>query len=186
MTSKKSSADFWNVPFETNFRKHYRPLSYFAYQFLGDRGLAEDVVQNIFLKLLDEKPDFEGEDHLKHYLYKSVRNACLNQMRQDHLHAEILDSLKPVEAEENNDPDFLQSVVQAEVYREIMDAIDHLPTECSRVFKMAYLSNLDNDEIAAALSISVHTVKSQKVKAKKRLRERLKYLYPLIFLLIEV
>lgn len=186
MTSKKSSASFGESYFETNFLQHYRPLSYFAYQFLGDRSLAEDVVQNVFLKLLDEKPTLKGDDHLKHYLYKSVRNTCLNQMRQDHLHAEILDSLKPLEAEENDDPDFLQSVVRAEVYREIMDAIDQLPTECSRVFKMAYLSNLDNDEIAESLSISVNTVKSQKVKAKKRLRENLKDLYPLIFLMIQV
>jgi RNA polymerase sigma-70 factor (family 1) len=186
MTSKSSNTSFWKVHFETNFRKHYRPLSYFAYQFLGDRGQAEDVVQNVFLKLLDDKPEMEGEDHLKHYLYKSVRNACLNQMRQDHLHAEILDSLKPEESVSDNDPDFLQSVVRAEVYREIMDAINELPAECSRVFKMAYLSNLDNEEIAETLSISIHTVKSQKSKAKKRLRERLKNLYPLLFLMVEM
>jgi RNA polymerase sigma-70 factor (family 1) len=185
MTSKKVVA-FSDVRFETSFHRLYRPLCFFAYRILEDQSAAEDVVQTAFLKLLNDKPDLENESHLKHFLYKSVRNACLNQIRRENLHTEILDSLKPEEPEDNDEPDFLQSVVRAEVYQQIMQAVDELPTECSKVFKLAYLANLNNEEIAEKLSISINTVKSQKNKAKKRLQERLKHLYPIVLILFNL
>ena len=65
-----------------------------------------------------------------------------------------------------------------------MQAIQELPTECGRVFKLAYVDGFSNDEIATQLSISVNTVKAQKNKAKIQLREKLKGLYPILFLFL--
>lgn len=76
------------------------------------------------------------------------------------------------------------NVVRAEVYQEIMEAIQELPTECGRVFKLAYVDGFSNEEIATQLSISVNTVKVQKNKAKILLREKLKGLYPVMLLLL--
>ena len=98
------------------------------------------------------------------------------------IRSDILGSIqKDTEEDENN---FFVNVVRAEVYQEIMEAIQELPTECGRVFKLAYVDGFSNEEIATQLSISVNTVKVQKNKAKILLREKLKGLYPVMLLLL--
>jgi len=172
--------------FDECFRKYYQLLCYFAFNHLKDKDMAEDIVQSVFLSLLNDKRSFDSEPHQKYFLYKSVRNACLNELKLRSIHQDILDQMKPDEAEVEEDPDLFQAMVRAEVYGEIMSAIESLPKECGKVFKMAYIQNYGNQEIAEMLSISINTVKVQKNKAKKRLRELLKDLYPLVFLFLKI
>jgi RNA polymerase sigma factor, sigma-70 family/RNA polymerase sigma-70 factor, Bacteroides expansion family 1 len=172
--------------FDECFRRYYQPLCYFAFNILKDNDPAEDVVQNVFLNLLKEQRRFQDEVHLKHFLYLSVRNACFNELKRNSLHTEILDAIEPENTEAEEDAYFFQNVVRAEVYNEIMKAIESLPTECSKIFRMAYVNNYDNQEIAERLSISVNTVKVQKNRAKKRLRLLLKDLYPLVYVILKI
>lgn len=168
--------------FDSYFRHHYQSLCYFAYNYLKDVEGAEDVVQEVFIKLLDWKESFDNEEHLKHYLYKAVRNSCLNHIKLTGIRSDILEMIqKNVPDDENN---FFVNMVRAEVYQEIMWAIQELPTECGRVFGLAYVDGFSNDEIATQLAISVNTVKAQKNKAKIQLREKLKGLYPLLCLFL--
>ena len=90
--------------------------------------------------------------------------------------------------EDAESPDLFHGIVRAEIYDMILKAVDELPTECGRVFRMAYLDGLENEEIAVRLGISINTVKSQKNKAKTQLREILKDLYPaaLLFLYLNL
>ncbi len=170
--------------FERNFRLLYQPLAYFAYNYLQNKEMAEDIVQNAFLKLWSEAGSFESEAHLKRYLYKMVKNDCLNELKAASIHSEILDTLSKDSTEE--DAGFFEAVVRAEIYGEIMRAIDTLPAECGKIFRMAYIDHLDNSTIAEQLSISINTVKVQKNKAKKRLREQLQDIYPLLLLFFPV
>ena len=168
--------------FDSYFRRYYQILCYFACHYLKEQDEAEDVVQDVFMKLLNGEECFDSENHLKHYLYKAVRNSCLNQIKMTGIRSDILGAIqKDTEEDENN---FFENVVRAEVYQEIMDAIQELPTECGRVFRLAYVDGFSNDEIAIQLSISVNTVKAQKNKAKIQLREKLKGMYPVILLLL--
>ncbi len=168
--------------FDSYFRRYYQTLCYFAFNYLKEQDEAEDVVQEVFMKLLNWDESFDNEEHLKHYLYKAVRNSCLNQIKMTSIRSDILGSIqKDTEEDENN---FFVNVVRAEVYQEIMEAIQELPTECGRVFKLAYVDGFSNEEIATQLSISVNTEKVQKNKAKILLREKLKGLYPVMLLLL--
>lgn len=176
-----------NKDFGEYFRKYYQALSYFAYNILKDKDLSEDVVQNVFLKIINDNIAFEDETHRRQYLYKSVRNACLNEIKRLDIHSQVMERLTPYSPEDTetqNNNNLFSSIVRAEVYREIITAIDSLPTECKKVFKMAYIENLDNQDIADVLSISINTVKVQKNKAKKKLRQILKDIYPLVFFVI--
>ena len=114
----------------------------------------------------------------------SVRNACLNQLKLKEIHAEVLEKVAP--REEPSEDEFFAKVVRAEVYREIMAAIDELPRECGKVFRLACVDGLSNDEVAQKLGISVNTVKVQKNRAKIQLRARLKDLYPLLLLFLKM
>ena len=171
--------------FNACFRRHYRTLCYFATRYLGDASEAEDVVQDVFVRLLERKPGFRDEEHVERFLYRSVRNACINRKKEGEIHAAAVGTLRERAAEqgEAGEDEFFSRVVRAEVYREIMAAIDELPEQCGRVFTLAYVDGLDNEEVARELGIAVNTVKVQKNRAKARLRERLKDLYPVLFLL---
>ena len=62
----------------------------------------------------------------------------------------------------------------------------HLPEECRKVFDLCYFQGMDNTQAAEALGVSVNTVKTQKARGKKILRENLKDLYPLLLLFLDL
>jgi len=172
--------------FDGIFRRYYQVLSYFAHSLLNDRALSEDVVQSVFVRVLNGTLSFESDLHARQYLYKAVRNACLNELKSLNAKSDLLERFHSDLMEEDDfglEPDMFGLVVKAEVYREIMDAVESLPVECGKIFKLAYLENLNNQEIADLLTLSINTVKVQKNNAKKRLRRVLRDLYPLVFLI---
>jgi len=172
--------------FDGLFRRYYQVLSYFAQSILNDRALSEDVVQSVFMGILNGTASFENDLHVRKYLYKAVRNACINELKSLNNRFDLLERFHTDLKEEDDfgfEPDMLRVVVKAEVYREILDAVQSLPKECGKIFRLAYLENLNNQEIADLLAISINTVKAQKINAKKRLRRVLRDLYPLVFLL---
>jgi len=62
-----------------------------AYNYIGSRTDAEDVTQNVFLKLLDSRKLFDGDDHVKHWLIRVTVNECKNLMRSRWWHAESIE-----------------------------------------------------------------------------------------------
>ncbi len=165
--------------FEDFFRRYYQTLCYFAFSFLKNKEISEDIVQNVFVNLLNSSAVHLNEEHLKHTLYKSIRNACVNELKKNTLHSEIMTSIMLDDSVED-DSDLFHTIVRVEIYREIIEAVNKLPDKCGEIFRLAYLEQLDNAEIAKELSISINTVKVQKNNAKKLLREQLKHLYPVV------
>lgn len=171
--------------FEDFFKRYYQILCYFAFSFLKNKEISEDIVQNVFMNLLNSSTIHLNEEHLKHTLYKSIRNACINELKKNALHLEVVENIM-IEESEEYDSNFFHTIVRVEIYREIIEAINTLPYKCGEIFKLAYLEQLDNGEIAKKLSISINTVKVQKNNAKKLLREQLKHLYPIVILLFNM
>lgn len=174
---------FQHRTFSECFRSYYRLLCCFAFEYLHEIEKAEDVVQEVFIRLLEKAPSFENEAHCKYFLYKATRNACLNYIEKKAIRHDILERMTEEQYEQNT-TDLFNKIVRAEVYQKIVAAIDELPKGCGRIFRLSYISGLSNEEIADALNISIHTVKAQKIKAKARLRESLRELYPMLPLLL--
>ena len=169
--------------FDSFFRSHYQTLCYFAYSYLNNKEMAEDIVQNIFVSLFNSQDKrFDNEKHLKYFLYKSIKNSCINELKKVTVELNTYEFLS-LDIDNESDFDIFQSIVRAETYQEILYAIDLLPERCGEVFKLAYLDMLSNEEIAQQLSISINTVKAQKNNAKKLLQKHLKHLYPIALFL---
>lgn len=83
-------------------------------------------------------------------------------------------------AEEN---EYFLRQTETEMFEEIFTAIEELPAECRRIFKMSYIEHLSIQEIAKQLDIAETTIKTQRARAKKYLQDRLKELFPLAILL---
>ncbi|MGV3637655.1 MAG: sigma-70 family RNA polymerase sigma factor, partial [Flavobacteriales bacterium] len=136
-----------------------------------------DLVQDLFFRLWMDREKTKVTTSLKAYLFQAVRNRCLNaikvQGRIRSLNEESDDTL----AEEGRTED-----EHAERAARVNAAIELLPEERRKVFKLSRHEGLKYHEIAERLGISVKTVENQMGKALKTLREELADLMPVIIL----
>lgn len=149
--------------FEIHFRKLYLPLGMYALRIVEDADVAEDLVQDAFMKAwqyIEEGGDIES---FPSFMYRTVRNVCLSYLRNRH------ESLDESHIPEIGEEEIDTSIRDARIWR----AIDDLPEKCRVVFLMSKRDGLSNEEIAEELGISVKTVKNQMTKAFSRLREAL-------------
>jgi RNA polymerase sigma-70 factor (ECF subfamily) len=167
--------------FEMVFRTYYRPLCQYAYSFLNDRDEAEEVVQAAFINVWDKRGQVEIQTSLKAYLYRIVRNSCLNvikheKVKQQHVAHEMVHG-------ESMHENVSQSVISNELEERISVAMKALPEQCRLVFQLSRFEELKYSEIAEQLGISVKTVENQIGKALKIMREQLKDYLPAFLIL---
>lgn len=155
---------------ENLFLNYYKRLCYFAAQQTGDKQTAEDIVQEVFLKIWKNDIPFNNETQAKSYLYTSIKNACLNISRHQNVVNRYAESRGEPDKEEAK---ALENLVRSEVLGEIHAAIEKLPDGCRTVLKLSYFNSLKNEEIANHLGVSINTVKTQKARALQILREKL-------------
>ncbi len=161
--------------FEALFRAHYRPLCVFAMGYLKDMDKCEDLVQDLFFRLWMDRERTAITTSIKSYLFTAVRNRCLNA---------VTSTARVVRLNEDVDhqaDEALRSEADlAERAARVHAAIEGLPEERRKVFKMSRHENLKYHEIAERLGISIKTVENQMGKALKTLREELKDLMPVV------
>ena len=149
--------------FEIHFRRLYLPLGMYALRIVDDADVAEDMVQDAFMKTWLYIENGEEIGNFSSFMYRSVRNICLSYLRT---RQEILDESNiPEDGQEEIDTSFRDA--------KIWKAIDGLPEKCREVFLMSKRDGYSNEEIADELGISIKTVKNQMTKAFSRLREAL-------------
>jgi RNA polymerase sigma-70 factor, ECF subfamily len=169
--------------FELLFRTYYRPLCQYAYSFLNDRDEAEEVVQAAFINIWDKKGQVEIQTSLKAYLYRIVRNSCLNVIKHEKVKKQHV-AHEMVHAESMHEG-VSQSVISSELEEKITQAMKALPEQCRIVFQLSRFEELKYAEIAEQLNISVKTVENQIGKALKIMREQLKDYLPLFLIFMK-
>ena len=174
-----SKADFI-ASVESAYKEFYGSLCYYASNYVQDTDVAQDLVQDVFVRLIENRQTFQSAIHLRNYLYLSVKNACLNHLDKENVKQQYIRQVQSTAQEAEELPD--DEALIAEVYRKLKDAVDGLPPECKKILHMCYFENQNNETIAQQLSISINTVRAQKARGKQLLREKLKNLYPLIFM----
>jgi len=149
--------------FEEVFRSHYRPLCAFAVQYVKDGDRAEDLVQDLFFRLWQDREKTSITTSLKSYLFTAVRNRCLNatkvQGRVRSLNEDVDDRMDDDERSEDE---------HAERSARVNAAIESLPEERRKVFKLSRHEGLKYHQIAERLGISIKTVENQMGKALRR------------------
>lgn len=152
------------------FDLHYSPLCYFAERLVKDQQVAEDIVEETFMKLWDKRADFESEHGIKAFLYITTRNACINIIKQSQ--RDTVSQAEMLYLAEKKEGFILNEMIRAEVLRVISQELDRLPMQCRTILKMSYVKGLKNHEIADKLEISVHTVRNQKARGLQLLRTK--------------
>lgn len=157
--------------FKTVFLHFYPLLCSFANHVVDNRNDAEDIIEELFTNLWTKHPRFESENHLKAYLYRSVKNACLNAIKM----SERSGARNTLFADEKgySEEAYINEIIRAEIIRDVYTAIDSLSPQCSKIITMSYVEGKSNQEIADELNLSLQTVKNQKGKGLALLRQRL-------------
>lgn len=163
-------------------KQFYNPLCLFADRLLADSAAAEDIVGESFIKLWNKRTDFESMQNIKAFMYITVRNACLNHLKQ--AKRDSLSKKQLAYITGDKEEFVLNEMIRAEVLKEIMHAINNLPEQCGKVLRLGYLEGLKNQEIADLMQISVHTVKNQKARAIQLLKIKLRDRDLMSFLLL--
>lgn len=150
--------------FEVLFRKMYLPLGMYALRIVDDADVAEDMVQEAFIKTWQRLETGREISNFRAFIYRCVRNECLTYL-----------SIQENKAGEELIPDIGEEVIDTS-FRDarIWKAIDELPEKCREIFLMSKRDGYSNEEIADELGISVKTVKNQMTKAFSRLHEALR------------
>jgi RNA polymerase sigma-70 factor (family 1) len=171
------------VQFKLVFEEYYVALGNFAYTFTRDKTASEDIVQEIFLRIWEKRPDLIGSSSIRFYLFTAVRNNCLTYLEQskkilpiDAAGLENRADIYPVDKPEDPPVDRIAIIQQA---------ISLLPPKCREVFLLSRMGSLSYKEIAKSLGISVKTVDNQMGKALKTLRSVLKE-HKYFFLLVGI
>lgn len=168
--------------FEKVFKTYFKSLHAFAYTFIKDEIIAEEIVQNVFFRIWEKKEQLQIDDSLKSYLYRSVHNESLNHIK----HLKVKTSFQ-LEYSGNMEPlnqDASNQMIAAELETEIQKAINELPQQCRIIFQMSRFEQLKYQQIADQLNISIKTVENQMGKALKVMRLKLiEYLPFLLFLI---
>ncbi len=156
--------------FETLFHRYYPSLCLLARQYVDDDEKAEEVVQDIFVKIWSKRKELSIETSFKQYLLRSVKNQCINQLQHLKIRQKHAQKVKD-DSKENNGTTFFIEFGLAE---KIEASIDSLPEKRKEIFKLSREDGLKYREIAEQLGISVKTVEAQMGLALKQLREMLK------------
>lgn len=168
--------------FEQLFRMHFERLCSFAKQYVADMDTAQDICQKVFIRLWEKREDMDTERSITSYLFTSVKNRCLNHIR-DHkkYRSQLLDM-------ECGDLEIGMAITEdhfalQELQERIEAALATLPPKCRQVFELSRYEQKKYKEIALELDISQKTVEAHMSKAIKMLRDDLgDYLTVLILL----
>jgi len=167
--------------FKKLVERHKERIFNLVYRFLGSYSQAQDLAQEVFIKIYHAKDAYTPQAKFTTWLYTICKNTCLNVLRENNpVHFSIDDSL---ELEENKlAPQFADThtpspsdlVLQQEQSLVVKNAIDSLPSSQKMVVLLNRYDQLSYEEISQVMNCSVESVKSLLHRARLNLKERLK------------
>ena len=164
---------------ESLFREHFSGLCQFALGFVKQEEVAKEIVQDAFVSLWEKRQTIDLSKPVKSYLATTVRNKCLNFLRD---HKKFSNDLLALEnLPEDSGFDQPDKLVEKEIEQQIAAGIAELPDKCREIFVLNRYGNLKYQEIADKLQISVKTVETHMSKALQHMRIRLAEYLPMIF-----
>jgi len=158
------------VLYKEFFEREYVPSCRYALSLLGDAHEAEDAVQEVFVKLWEQKPELLGTDGIKYYLLTSVRNKCISILRTRKGRTVVFAEHAPEHPEEHVTETQHREHVNAQE-KKLEDALNQLPPACKDVFLLVKLHGLSYRQAADQLAISIKTVENQMGKALRIFRD---------------
>jgi len=169
-----------NVTFNEIYNQFYKKVRRYLVRLVGD-DIAEDLTQEVFIKINKGLPDFEGKSKISTWVYRIATNTALDRLRSGHCshehnptrEAEKKDQgageLDAISDKKSSDMD--DQLIKAEMRQCISEFVDRLPPDHRTVVVLSEIKELKNREIAEILGVSLATVKIRLHRARERLQK---------------
>lgn len=150
------------------YNKFWQSLFMSSYNVLKDKELCEDIIQDIFMNIWNNREKLEINISLKGYMYACARYQVFNQFKKnkDKIHVEFFDDLD--KRFQHSTPE--TQLMHDELVQQINSIVESLPLKCQLVYKLSREEQLSHKEIAERLDISTKTVENHITKALQVIR----------------
>ncbi|WFE86211.1 RNA polymerase sigma-70 factor [Parabacteroides chongii] len=181
-----------NIKFEDIYLSYFSKMKHFATEYVISDEDAENIVQDVFVELWENKEMLNMHMNLIAYLFTTIKNKCLNHIRHKivvqntatKMQEEYLISLRMnLDSLETFDNKLFSD---QDIEKIINRALDSLPEKCRTIFFMSKIEGKKQKEIAQELNISINTVGTQIGIAYKKLRTELKDYLPIMLFLLSL
>ena len=155
--------------FEKLFRSSYASLVRYAKTILRDHDTAEEIVQELFFRLWQDRSNLRIESSLNGYLFRSVHNRSLHFIE----HRKVVDRHAgeiAASADTTSEP-VTETIYYNELQSKVARVLERLPERCRVIFRMSRFEGLKYNEIAEKLSVSLKTVEANMGRALKEFRK---------------
>lgn len=157
------------------YNRYKGPVFAFCAKMLGDRALAQDVMQETFVRVYENRGRLLNAGSFKSWLFAIARNQCLNSLRRSKRHTAYDETVSDIDASGGDTPFAL--LLKAEQIEIVNRFLNELSAEYREVLVLREYQNLSYEEIAAVTRNSVSSVKSRLFKARRKLGD---FLQPLM------
>jgi RNA polymerase sigma-70 factor (family 1) len=154
--------------FEDLYRLFFARLFNFAMLYVHKKEIAEEIVNDIMVKIWNKREELNRIQNLETYLFVAIRNHCLNHLAQySNYHVMLEPETSRAEIVNLNNPE--REMEWKEIYARLNKAIDELPDQCRTVFKLIKEEGFRYKQVAEILGISPRTVETQLFRAIRKL-----------------
>ncbi|MEP7318960.1 MAG: RNA polymerase sigma-70 factor [Panacibacter sp.] len=181
MEIKQTTIPAEEPAFEKMFATHYKGMYCYACTILKDEINAEEITQNIFVKLWERRNHVIIQSTLQGYLYRMVHNDCMNLLKHEAVKAKF--EKEKIYTMKNESDSANKKILSGQLEEKLSDALRELPEQCRTIFQLSRFEDLKYREIAEHLGIAEKTVENQMGKALKLLRIKLVDFLPLIIII---
>lgn len=154
------------------FDQYRKPIFHFCLKLLKENSLAEEATADVFIKIWEKRNVINTDRSIQAFLYKIARDTAFSYLRKvasnERLKQKFLENY-PLTDHKHGEWIYLKK----EHATAVANIVGVLPPQRQLIFRMKYFEGKDNSAIAEELNLSVHTVKSQLVKARTYVRKRL-------------
>ena len=170
---KKRIAESDQQAFRMLFDSYSPKLIVFAFSMVKLRDAATEIVDEVFVRIWQQRQRIVFIQNLKVYLYSATKNTALNYISKKAKEQVIepFDFIN-IQLRDNESPE--QQMITSEIFKKIKIVVNELPPRCKMIFKLVREDGLKYKEVAEILNISINTVDAQMVIAVKRISEKLK------------
>lgn len=168
--------------FEQLFHRHYNDLCRYAYKIVECEEIAKEIVNDVFLKIWQNRDSLTIKTSINAYLLKATRNKCIDYLRKKVREQYYCDEIP--EATPSHYAHADEILIGNEMHNILNEAIEKLPKQCRLVFSLSRDKGMSYTEIANTLGLGIKTVETHIGRALKTLRDNIKQKALLLFCLI--
>jgi len=150
---------------------------------IGNKEISEEIVQEVFIVLWDNRNSIEVDSSLDAYLYGVARNKVFSFMRSEHVRKKYTTEFS-LFAQRSRDNSIEEAMDVKDLQKILQDRISELPPKCQTAFKLSRFENEPISQIAERMNISTGSVENYITQALRHLRTRMTSLFFVLLIMV--